>query len=221
MVRKNSDRPGCQDVFHAFLVQDAEYDGDQEIPKIAPIDSRPNRMIPFSKIRQTNDYNQWVHFYEDDASFERVWANPRQYLPILKRFNGVISPDFSLFRDMPLVQQEWNTYRGKALGHWWQKNGILVIPNVRTADERSYMFCCNGVARSSIIAVGSHGCLKYREERLYFQRGLEFCIEQLCPKTVVVYGAAPRDVFFCCYSRGIEVIQFDSEFASSRKDVSA
>ena len=159
--------------------------------------------------------------YEDDFSFERIWNKPKQYLPILSRFNGVISPDFSVFRDMPLVQQEWNTYRGRALGHWWQKNGILVIPNVRTADERSYKFCCDGVPGNSIIAIGSHGCIKSREERLYFKRGLEFCVNQLSPSTIVVYGATPSDVFSCCFSRDIKVLQFESEFASRRKEVSA
>lgn len=221
MARQNSRRPGCKDVFRSFLVTDAEYEGDQEIPMITPIEFKPNKLISFSKALKTKDYNQWIHFYEDDVSFERVWNNPRRYLPIISRFNGVISPDFTLFRDMPLVQQEWNTYRGKALGHWWQKNGILVIPNVRTADERSYKFCCNGVAHNSIIAVGSHSCIKIREERLYFQRGLEFCVEQLCPSTVVVYGAAPPDIFSCCSNRGIEILQFESEFANSRKEVSA
>ena len=34
MSIKNSTRSGCKDVFHAFLVKNAEYDGHIEIPKI-------------------------------------------------------------------------------------------------------------------------------------------------------------------------------------------
>ena len=62
--------------------------------------------------------------YEDDYRFERIWRNPRQYLNVLKRYNGVILPDFSLYRDMPLVMQLWNIYRSRAIGFWLQLNGI-------------------------------------------------------------------------------------------------
>ena len=34
MSKLNSTRSGCKDVFHAFLVKNAEYDGHIEIPKI-------------------------------------------------------------------------------------------------------------------------------------------------------------------------------------------
>ena len=81
------------------------------------------------------------HFFEDDYLFERLWRNPKIYLPILKQYNGVILPDFSLYRDMPLVMQLWNIYRSRAIGCWLQSNGIKVIPDVRFGDERTY-HCC-------------------------------------------------------------------------------
>lgn len=105
MSKINSTRSGCRDVFHSFLVSDATYDGDIEIPILRPTDKLPNRLISFSKAMRTDDYDQWVHFYEDDGGFERIWNRPNYYLPQLKKFNGVITPDFSLYRDMPLVMQ--------------------------------------------------------------------------------------------------------------------
>ena len=58
----------------------------------------PNKLIKFSKAASSKckDYNQWVHFYEEDYEFFRLWRNPERYLKRLKRFNGVILPDFSL-----------------------------------------------------------------------------------------------------------------------------
>ena len=217
MSKENCSRKGCRDVFHAFLVKNAHYDGDLEIPVLQPETELPNKLISFSKAMSANDYDQWVHFYEDDVSFERVWNRPRIYLPKLKKFRGVISPDFSLYRDMPLVMQQWNTYRGKALGHWWQEQGLTVLPNVRAGDERTYDFCCAGAPKQSVIAVGSYGAIKVKKDREYFQRGLEEIVSRLSPTTVVVYGSAPKDVFSCCYDNKIRVLQFDSEFAISRK----
>ena len=109
MSNNNSVREERKDVFRSFLVNNATYDGFLEIPVIKPIDQLPNRLIPFSKAMKTNDYDQWVHFYENDCGFERVWNNPKRYLSRLKRFNGIITPDFRLYRNMMLVMQKWKT----------------------------------------------------------------------------------------------------------------
>jgi len=212
MSKLNGTRSGCKDVFHAFLVKNAEYDGSIEIPKNKASTDIPNRVILFSKAKKSTDYDQWVCFYEDDASFERIWNNPNKYLPILKKYRGVISPDFSLYRDMPLVMQEWNVYRGRAIGHWLQENGIKVIPNVRWGDERSYSFCCLGVESNSTIAVGSHGCVKLITEINHFERGLSFAVERLNPKVIVVYGTAPDSIFEKYRTKGIQIVHMDTEF---------
>ena len=215
----NGIRKGCKDVFHAYLVCDAKYDGNLEIPIIESESSLPNRLIAFSKALKTDDYDQWVHFYEDDSCFERVWNKPEVYLSRLQKFNGLITPDFSMYRDMPLVMQQWNTYRGKALGHWWQTHNISVLPNVRFGDERTYSFCCNGVKAGGTICIGSHGCLKIRSEREFFKKGLSAIVLRLSPQCIVVYGAAPDDIFKPYEEKGIHILQFDSEYARSHKGV--
>lgn len=131
MSKINSSRSGCKDVFHAFLVKNAQYDGHLEIPIIKPQDDIPNKLILFSKILGCKDYDQWVCFYEDDASFERIWNRPERYLPILSKFKGVITPDFSLYRDMPLVMQQWNIYRDGLLGIGFRKTEFTLF---RTYD---------------------------------------------------------------------------------------
>ena len=212
MSKINSTRSGCRDVFHSFLVSDATYDGDIEIPILRPTDKLPNRLISFSKAIRTDDYDQWVHFYEDDGGFERVWNRPNCYLPQLKKFNGIITPDFSLYRDMPLVMQQWNTYRGKALGHWME-----VIPNVRTADKRSFPFSCYGVPHESPISMGTHGCVRIREERELFKRGLLYVINEIRPPYIIFYGSVSTDIMEICSAENVTVLQFQSEFALSRK----
>ena len=222
MSQVNSTRSGCRDVFRAFLVKNAQFDSALEIPCIAPEKSLPERMISFSKAISSTDYDQWVHFYEDDSSFERIWNNPEKYLPILKKFKGVISPDFSLYRDMPLVMQQWNTYRGRAIGHWLQENGIPVIPNIRYGDSRTYALSCTGVTKGGTIAVGSHGCIKLVREREFFAEGLAYVVKSLEPKVIIVYGTAPDSVFGEYRRAGITILQFDSNYAvSHEKAVSA
>ena len=143
-------------VFRSFLVENADYDGHFELPVIKTSNLIPRKLVPFSKAmaKTWNDFGCWVMFYEHDIKFERFWNRPIQYLEKLKKFEGVISPDFSLYRNMPLCMQMWNTYRGRALAVWLQNNGVKIIPNVRFNDERTYEFCFDGIERFKTVAVG-------------------------------------------------------------------
>ena len=220
MSQINSTRNGCKDVFHAFMVQNATYEGDLEIPCIAPEKTLPSKLISFSKAIRLTDYEAWIHFYEDDVSFERLWNRPFKYLPILSRYKGVIAPDFSLYRDMPLVMQQWNIYRSHAVAVWLQSEGIPVIANVRWGDKRTYEACCFGVPRHSAIAIGSHGCVKHLQDRESFTKGLEHIVNVLHPKTIIVYGSAPEAIFDKYNATGIVILQFDSDYmVAHRKEV--
>lgn len=219
MSKFKSNMKSCRDVFNAFLVTFATYAGVFEFPVIQPTDRVPNRLIPFSKVTGCRDFDQWVHFYEFDYLFEKAWRNPRRYLPILRRFNGVILPDFSVYRDMPLVMQLWNIYRSRAIGFWLQANGVEVIVNVRWGDRRTYRVCCDGAPRGCAIAVGTVGAIQSVEDRRFFEEGLAVVIRRLNPKAIVVYGSAPKDVFNKYRETGIEIVQFDSETSRARGEV--
>lgn len=210
-------QPASIDVFHAFLVENAEYAGIEEIPVIKTSKLLPEKVITFSKALKNKEYDAWVLFYEHDVNFVRVWNQPRKYLNILKRFRGVISPDFSLYRRMPLCMQKWSTYQGKALAHWWTENGIEVIPNVRFADERSYDFCFDGIEKNSTVAIGTHGCIKRKEDKAFFIKGLEEMYKRLYPKTIIVYGSAPDDIFQKYKVLGVNIINFKSEYSLTHK----
>lgn len=214
MYNNSSFQKSCRDVFNAFLVENANYDGDDEFPCIQTSSFIPNRCIPFSKALKTNDYNQWVVFYEHDYQFVRIWNNPRRYLKILKRFRGVISPDFSLYRRMPLCMQKWSTYQNRAVGHWLNENGVEVIPNVRFAGPDSYSFCFKGIQKNSTVCIGTIGCLKRKIEKQYFIDGLEEMVKQLSPKTIIIYGSTPHMIFDKYQKSGIQIISFKSDFAS-------
>ena len=215
MTIVNSSRNGCVDVFKAFLVEDAEFHGSLDIPVIEPEENIPNRLISFSKSISSKDYGQWVHFFEDDVKFERFWNNPNRYLSILKKYEGVISPDYSMYRDMPLVMQYWNLYRSRALGHWLQSNGVRVIPNIRFGDDRTVEASCLGISKHSIIAFGSYGNLRASNDFTIFSKGATKAISILEPSAIVVYGSAPDSIFGDIKQQGVKVVSFSSEFAAA------
>ena len=203
MTKKNSD------VFKSYLFDGVNYEGEFQIPILHSSKLLPNKLIPFSKALSIKDFAQWVHFYEDDKNFLRVWNQPKKYLSLLKKFFGVISPDFSVQRNMPLFMKLDSIARGRVLGHWWQQNGIEVIPNVRFNGEVTYKLVFEGLDKNSNLAVGSLGCIKNREERKYFVEGLRELMERLKPKNLVVYGAAPKKIFEP-YANETNILHFPS-----------
>lgn len=212
-----------KDVFHSYLVKNASYDSYIELPVLSTSDLLPEKVVTFSKAmaKSFKDFDCWVVFYEDDYRFERLWNKPKKYLKKLKKFKGVISPDFSLYRSMPLCMQMWNTYRSRALANWLQNNGVEVIPNVRFGDERTFSFCFDGIEENKIVAIGTHGCIKRKEDKLFFKLGLAKMVQRLSPKTIIVYGRAPDSIFKPYRDMGINIIVFESEFSKTRKLVIA
>ncbi|MCR5662527.1 MAG: DUF4417 domain-containing protein [bacterium] len=218
VARTHCNRRGCKDVFHSFMLKTATYDGELEIPCLKPEHSLPSKLISFSEAIRSKDYECWVHFYKDEKN-ELIWTKSLRYLPILKHFRGVICPDFSVCRKLSLTWQQYNILRSRAVGHWLQDNNVSVIPNVRFGDERTYDDCCLGIAKGSVIAVGSPGQVRKREERLLFKKGLEHIAHKLEPEAVVVYGAASDSVFGGLKRTGITFLQFDSECSIAHRKV--
>ncbi len=192
------------DGFRADLVRTAEFIGVFEIPAIkAPSEFIiPKDTIPFSLRSQTKDYSEFIVFYEHDIKFADVLTATEDYLDELMNFPGIVSPDCSLYRDMPLVLQIANTYMNRAVGLYLQSKGIYVIPNVRWGDERTYTTCVLpekiafvGLPKHSIVSIGTYGCIQSRENKHYFKEGLRAMIEELQPEIVLVYGGMPDEIF--------------------------
>ena len=186
------------------LVKGAKFDGVFEMPIIKKPRKIiiPENLVPFSKKDRVDNPSAFaVCEYENDMEFKEILTNPEEYVEVLKRYQGFITPDCSVYRDMPLAIQITNIYRNRAIGYYFQSQGIYVIPNIRWGDERTYTRKClperiafMGVQKNSIVAVGSYGQLKDRVNRYYFESGMEAMMETLEPKVVLVYSQMPDDI---------------------------
>ena len=192
--------------FKSYLTANARFSPSFEMPILERVDFRPTRAIPFDKARNTKDYAQWVHFYVDDINFECLWRNPCHYLGMLKKFEGVITPDYSLYLDMPLPMQLWNTYRNRSIAYWLQSNDVKIVPNIRWGKERTYGFAFDGIKQGGTVAVGTSGCIKDSIDRYYFTKGLKEMINIIRPTVVVCYSRMPDDVFGFCKEMDIDFI---------------
>lgn len=185
------------------LVIGAEFDGIFEMPIIKKPKKIiiPNKLVPFSKMHKADPKSSAVCEYENDTEFKDLLTNPNEYITILKNYQGFITPDCSVYRDMPLALQITNIYRSRAIGYCFQKHGVYVIPCVRWGDERTYTtkffperVAFSGVERNSIVSVGSYGQLQNKINRYYFVEGMKAMMESLAPQVVLVYSKMPDEI---------------------------
>ena len=223
MTKKNI----IDDGFHSWLVCAADFDSLLDMPQIkAPKRIEiPQNVIPFSKIPYSEQRQEYVHFYEHDTVFKDFLNNPEEYIERLYPFPGVITPDCSLYRDMPLILQMANTYTSRAIGCFLQDQGINVIPNIRWGDERSYNpgltdvpFAFLGVEKHSIVSVSTYGCIHSQENKRYFHDGFHAMLNYLSPEIVLIHGAMPADVFADVPSQ-VQCVHYQDWTTQKRKKV--
>lgn len=134
-----------------------------------------------------------VHCYVDDYQFARLWNRPDDYIPMLREFGAVCTPDFSQYTDMPVAMRIYNHYRKHWLGAYWQSNGIHVIPTICWSDQSSFAWCFDGEPENGIISISSVGTQKNKTERDAFAAGCREAIKRLNPSEILWYGQCPEE----------------------------
>lgn len=165
-----------------------EADNYYGIPEIEGTNYIPDDLIGFNYAKTSKDIRKCVHFYIDDYQFERVWNRPEKYIEVLEKFDCVLTPDFSLYLDMPLAMKIWNTYRSRLMGNIWQNEGLLVIPTVSWAEPETYKFCFDGLPENSVLSVSTVGVKQDKKAMQIWRDGMNELIRRKNPSALLVYG---------------------------------
>lgn len=212
MKDKNySARTRTVDCWNAHLLKDAEYSKDLGLPLFKSASALPHDVISFKNISPFADTTKWVHFYASDNRLESVYESPEYWAKCLSKFDGIISPDLSVYYDDPISVQFFNTFRNRTLAYWFAKQGIPVIPNVRWGKENSYSFCFDGIEKNGAVCVSTCGVLVNKKDREIFRAGFDEMIKQLTPNTIIVYGQMPSDIFSRYLETDISFLHFNTD----------
>ena len=201
------------DGYHSYLVEGARFVGEPGIPMLMDLNNTqiPKGLVPYTKVRTNKEKRKYVHFYVHDKFFQSVLACTYKYVELLKQYDGVITPDPTMFINNSPCLLETSTYFNRAVGYYLQKQGIPVIPNIRWTDESSYSYCFLGVPKHSIVSISTHGCCKSKEEKERIRSGTRKMIEVLEPKAIIVHGYMPEKVFNE-FVNDVPLYRFPSEF---------
>lgn len=174
--------------YNLDLYDKTEISGKYDIPKIYSVEYMPDDLLGFNYVTNTTDKSIGIHFFLDDYQIERVWNRPEFYINKLKDFDSVLTPDFSLYSDMPKSMMIWNTYRSRLIGQLMQKAGIIVIPTVSWADEKTFDFCFDGLPQESTLAISTIGVKQNQSKYKVWQSGVDEMIKRCRPKKLMIYG---------------------------------
>ena len=182
--RERTNRAYNLDIAHNTEMSDDFW----QMPIIKCDDFVPDELIGFNYAKTNANKNVGVHFYVDDYQFERVWNYPEKYVDVLLEYDCILSPDFSLYMDMPMPMKIWNVYRSRQIGAFYQSMGIKVIPTLSWAEAETFEFCFRGIPKGSIVSVSTVGVKNSEEAMAIWSDGMKEAIKQIEPSMVLEYG---------------------------------
>lgn len=150
-----------------------------------------------------------MSFYCNDAGFQPVLGNPKKYVEKLREYKCVIGLDASPYDNMPLWIQRSQIGLNIGITYYYGSKGISVIPNIRLGDYRT-LSSLEAYPKNVLIAVGTNGFVKRKNNRRIFAKQLEIVSLELQPSGICVYGPAPDELFYNIKQQGIPIYQYDS-----------
>lgn len=181
-----------------FLRNQFDSDNNYGIP-IIPLSHFENnelldlKLIAFNRLPGDNGKHseRIVHFFLYDYNFEKLWKKPHGQVDLLAKYKGILTPDFSMYLEMPYALQIYNTFRNRWCGAFFVDKGLKVIPTVNWSDEKSFDFCFKGIEKGSIVAVSTymfHEHNNHSDQKDVFMKGYNKMLEEIEPSKIICYS---------------------------------
>lgn len=185
---KESHRDKTYREYNLDLLDLNRLDGFYGIPVLEPTQHIPKDLIGFNYMLSSKDKACGVHCFIDDYQFSRLWNNPQRYVEKLREFDCFLTPDFSVYLDMPMAMKIWNVYRSRLVGQFMQDNGVTVIPTISWAEQDTFDFAFAGIEKGSVVAISTIGVKTDEDAMKIWKAGVDELIKRIQPEAILVYG---------------------------------
>lgn len=137
-----------------------------------------------AELNDEQNKNKTLHFFTYDWLFEKVYTKAEDEIEKLSQYRYLLSPDFSIFTNMPRALQIESIFKNRWCGAFWQSKGLEVIPTVSWGDPSSFDFCFDGIEQGSVVTVSTY----YRENlETDFMIGYNEMLKRINPSVVICY----------------------------------
>jgi len=138
-----------------------------------------------TKLDDVENSHKTIHFFTYDWHFDKVYYKPEVALEKLEQYYAILTPEFSTYKNMPLVLQAYSTFKNRWCGAYWQSMGKLVVPTIAWGTPASYEFCFDGVEQGSVVAVSTY---TREDNKVAFLDGYNKMLEVIKPTAIICYG---------------------------------
>ena len=187
-IEKKSHRENTYGIYNLDLVDLERTTGFYQMPTLEKCLIIPTDLIGFNYMLSSTDTDKGIHCFVDDYQFERLWNSPHKYTDRISEFECFLTPDFSLYMDMPMSMKIWNIFRSRLIGQFFQDQGIDVIPTVSWAEKETFDFCFDGIAKGSVVATSTIGVKNNDFSMQIWRSGMDEMIKRIKPYAILVYG---------------------------------
>lgn len=212
MIRKPK-KPYIRDVFLAELIKGAQLtkpDGYPIIEEWMVAKEPPKELFQWDRRQDVIcPEESGMSFYCYDQGFIPILNNPQGYTEKLRKYHSVIGIDPSPYDNMPLVVQKSQIFNNLAITYYYGRQGLKIIPNVRLGNNQT-IGALTAYPKGTLIAIGTHGFTKRKDNRIMFQEQVSVTVEVVRPSGIVVYGPASDYVFKTAIERNVPIYQYDS-----------
>ena len=172
-----------------FLKTGFETVGEFNFPLIKrqEIDIANLSLIPYhlTQPHDTKNRDCGVHFFIDDYRFREVFGKPDFSFNRISGYKFLLTPDASLYREMPRWKLIENTGKSRYSGALWQSKGKTVIPTVSWAGLSTIDICISGIEKGCVIAVSTVGS---KMSKFDFFTGYDRVLKAIEPPCVICVG---------------------------------
>lgn len=167
--------------------------GKYKFPQLARVNYLPEEPVyPFNYLKSTVEKGcYWYHCFTAERNFHRLYNSFFEYVEFLRKAKGLISADFSLFRDYPEEILVAKCRANRLVDYALQQAGIPMIPTAGFAGESSWEWCFDGLPLNSTVAVTTNCLGRDRETHRLFVGGINTMIKKIHPTAIVVCGKVP------------------------------
>lgn len=194
--------------------------GPAQIPVLQPptYDKLPAQVLAFDKRGADGTGGSLLHFCVQDPRLRHPALAPQRFVSTFAAAWGVLTPDFTITDQMPPWQRQMSVWWNRAIGVYFQRHGLRVVPHLRWRNRQDYDYCFVGIQPGSTVAVSNYG--SRRDPRLAwdFQQGLYAMVERLAPDRVLVYGSTQQRAFRDLAGR-TEFIAYPTDVARAHRSV--
>lgn len=160
--------------------------GKYDIPLVKRQNIDINKIEPWgyakAKMNDEENRHKTIHFFTYDWLFEAVFNMPEIAMEKLDQYYALLTPDFSMYWNMPRALQITSTFKNRWCGAYWQKQGMKVIPTIEWGDESSFEFCFDGVELGSVVAVSTYSREDFKNE---FLLGYNEMLRRIKPSAII------------------------------------